>query len=64
MTPKRQGESGKLLTIRDALPLLDKSDSTVRRMIREGIVKIKRVGSGRGMIYIPASEIERLTKLD
>jgi hypothetical protein len=30
-------------------------------MIAEGKINARRVGSGRGMLYIPASEIERLS---
>lgn len=37
-----------------------KSISTWRRMIRDGKVLPRRVGSGRGMIYIPDSEVRRL----
>ena len=39
-----------------------KSISTWRRMIREGKLHPKRIGSGRGILYIKDSEIEELAK--
>jgi excisionase family DNA binding protein len=50
-----------LYTIKRALTRLPCSDKTLRRMIAEGKINARRVGSGRGMLYIPASEIERLS---
>jgi hypothetical protein len=40
------------------------SESTLRRMIAEGKIRHKRIGSGRGCLLIPDSEIRRLTELD
>lgn len=38
------------------------SVATWRRMIREGKVKARRIGSGRGLLYIPDSEVQRVIK--
>ena len=41
---------------------IKKSIATWRRMIREGKIIPTRIGSGRGMIYVPESQLRKLIK--
>jgi excisionase family DNA binding protein len=56
----------KLFTIKEVIEdnHFQISERTLRRMIDERKIKVKRIGSGRGMIRIPESELEKLAKLD
>lgn len=46
-----------------ALKLLRFSERTLRRMIAENKIEVSRVGSGRGTIWIPKSEIQRIKSM-
>jgi hypothetical protein len=46
-----------------ALNLFQFSERTLRRMIAEKKIAVKRVGSGRGSIWIPKTEIERVVRM-
>lgn len=46
-----------------ALKLLRFSERTLRRMIAENKIAVSRVGAGRGTIWIPKSEIQRIKSM-
>jgi excisionase family DNA binding protein len=60
MLPKRQNYTVKEVV---SLKLLRFSERTLRRMIAENKIVFNRVGSGRGTIWIPASEIKRISRM-
>jgi hypothetical protein len=60
MLPKRQNYTVKEVV---TLKLLRFSERTLRRMIAENKIAVNRAGSGRGTIWIPKSEIKRISRM-
>jgi hypothetical protein len=54
----------KLWTLKDLAEKAEpkRSISTWRRIIREGKLAAIRIGSGRGILYVKTSELERLNE--
>lgn len=53
--------SGELMTVREAAERLKLSRDHVRRLIRQGTIKARRIGES-GNLRIPAAELHRLAR--